>query len=405
MFNKKLSDGVYNVGVLNPNMRVFDVIMETKNGTSYNSYLVRGSEKTALIECVHRDYYGYLKENINSICGCDSMDGVKIDYLIMNHNEPDHSGGISRLLEDYPEIQVIATQPGANFLKNIVNRADMNVRVVKDGDMLELGGKTLEFISAPFLHWPDSMFTYLREDRVLFSCDFLGAHFCEPGMLDSDVLYADAYEEAVRVYYDAIFSPFKKHVRYGLEKIAPLDILTCAPSHGPMLTKGIELDKVIALYTQWSAEQVRDTKSIPIFYCSAYGNTGALAESIAEGIKSVVPSADVPLFNIIEHDIGELGGLMNGSDAFLVGSPTINRDAVPPVYILLAHLDAVNIAGRPVGLFGSFGWSGEAVANIKGRLDSVRAKVFDEMLKINFIPTGADLERAKEFGAEFARSL
>jgi flavorubredoxin len=187
----KIKDHIFSVGVLNPNMRIFDVIMKTEYGTSYNAYLIK-SEKNVLIETVHPRYCDEYFENIKSV-----IDLEKIDYVIMNHNEPDHSGSLAKLFELAPQIQVITSQAGGIYLKSITNEPDLNIRVVKDGETLDIGGgKVLKFISAPFLHWPDSMFTWLESDKVAFTCDFLGAHYCEPRMFDSHVTYESKYDTA-----------------------------------------------------------------------------------------------------------------------------------------------------------------------------------------------------------------
>lgn len=396
----KLSDSIYSVGVLNPNMRVFDIVMRTEYGTTYNAYLVRG-EKTALIETCHNTYFDAFLENIRAVC-----DPGKIDYIILNHTEPDHSGALSRLLEVAPQAQVICSQAASIYLKGITNRPELAPRVVKDGETLDLGeGKLLKFINAPFLHWPDSMFTWLESEKTLFSCDFFGSHYCEPRMVDVHITYPEAYASALENYYGAIFGPFKPYVLKGLEKIAGLDIERCCTSHGPVLTKGGRLPEVMEKYRAWSQPAKNAHALIPIFYCSAYGNTGRAAEAIREGILSVKPDAEVPLYNIIEHDMGVLGAQMARSDAFLIGSPTLNRDAVPPVWQLLAHVDAINMQKRPVAVFGSFGWSGEAVPAIISRLSQLKLAVFGEGLRWNFVPSGEELQKARQLGEEFARSL
>jgi flavorubredoxin len=249
------------------------------------------------------------------------------------------------------------------------------------------------------------MFTWLPEEKMLFSCDFLGCHFCEPLLMDSRIIYHNEYWDALRYYFDCIFGPFPSYVQKGLAKIQNLDIDFVCSSHGPILTKGCNLEKVIALYSDWSTPVERAVKRIPIFFCTAYGNTSNLALAVATGVGSVFPDAEIGLYNIIEHDLAELTALMNESDAFLIGSPTINRDAVPPVWHLLSGIEAVGIVKRPVALFGSFGWSGEAIPHLAERLASVKANVFERQFKINFVPTEADLAAAEEFGAEFAKSI
>lgn len=396
----KITDNVYNVSVLNPNLRVFDIIMSTEFGTSYNSYIVKGSEKTALIESSHLTFADYLVNNIEGVTDISS-----IEYLVMNHNEPDHSGAIVRLLELIPHLKIVTSQAGAIYIKNIVNRTDLEIIVAKDGDKISLGDKTLTFISAPFLHWPDSMFTYLEEDKILFSCDFFGAHYCEPQLMDSKIAYKKAYYSAFKGYFDAIFSPFKPYVLKGLGKIAHLDIDFAATSHGPVLSKAGLLPEVMEKYREWSTPVVRENKLIPVFYCSAYGNTRQIAKAIATGILQEIPSATVQTYDIIKHEMGELSALINESDGFVIGSPTINKDAVEPVWNLLAHIDAINIIKRPAALFGSYGWSGEAVKNLRSRLSDLKVKLLDEDFRVVLVPTQDDLKNAQNFGQNFAKTI
>ena len=224
----KITDGIYSVGIQNPNMRVFDIVMQTDSGTTYNSYIVRGSEKTALIETCHESFFEIYLQNIQEVC-----DPKEIDYIVMNHNEPDHSGAMAKLLELMPNAKLVASIAGANYLRNITNRCDLDVHKVKDGEELDLGGKTLTFISAPNLHWPDSMFTYVKEDNVLFTCDFLGCHYCEPYTFDYNIAYPKAYDAALKLYYGAIFGPFASFVRKGLEKIKALPAAAGLHLHQP----------------------------------------------------------------------------------------------------------------------------------------------------------------------------
>jgi len=396
----QITEDVYYTGVLNPNMRVFDVIMRTEYGTSYNSYIVRGSEKTACIEAAHLTFFHSYLDNLKEI-----LQGKPLDYLVLNHCEPDHTGCVAKLLEVYPGLTVVVSQAGSIYIRQIANNPELNVRIVKDGDILELGGKTLEFRSAPFLHWPDSMFTWLPQDGILFSCDFLGTHYCEPQIFDYRIAYEEKYWEAVKYYFDCIFGPFLPYVRKGLDKIEDLDIAFCCNSHGPVLTREGLLPEVIRRYSRWCRPEVRENKLIPIFYVTAYGNTELLARAAARGIQSVLPGAQVDLYNIIDHDLGQLTAIMNECDAFLVGSPTINRDAVAPVWQLLSGIEAVNIQKRPVAVFGSYGWSGEAVPHLVERLSSVKAAVFPEQFKVNFVPAEADITAAAAFGESFAKSL
>ncbi len=396
----KITDSIHYVGVLNPNLRVFDIVMKTEYGTSYNAYVVNGSDGAALIDTSHLTFFEYYLDNVKKV-----VDISKVKYLVMNHNEPDHSGAIAKLLELNPDITILTSQAGSIYLKNITNVPDIKIQVVKDGDTVSLGDKTLRFMIAPFLHWPDSMFTFVEEENVIFTCDFLGSHYCEPQVLDTKVTYPKAFETAFKGYYDAIFGPFKPYVLKGLEKLATVDPDFVCTSHGPVLTKGGLLEYTKEQYLKWSTPVARENKLIPIFYCSAYGNTRLIANAIAQGVKNVYPDADVPVYDVIDHDMDMLSAELNASDAFLLGSPTLNRDAVPPIWSLLCHVDAVNIQKRPVALFGSFGWSGEACQNLAGRLTSLKTNLFPDMFKVTFIPSKQDLENATKFGEEFAKSL
>lgn len=396
----KVTDSVFSVSVLNPNLRIFDIVMTTEFGTSYNSYIVKGSEKVALIETSHATFTDYFISNVEEITPLD-----KIGYLIMNHNEPDHSGSIKKLLELSPNLKIITSQAGSIYLKNITNNDKLNITVAKDGDEIDLGGKTLSFINAPFLHWPDSMFTYLKEEKVLFPCDFFGAHYCEPQVMDTRIAYPNSYDVALKGYFDAIFAPFKPYVLKGIEKIKGLEIDFAATSHGPVLTKNGLLPDVIQKYIDWSQPVVHKNLQIPIFYCSAYGNTELLAKSIAKGMQNALPTAEIKLFDIIHHDMSKLSAELNESDAFLIGSPTLNKDAVAPVWMLLSHIDAINIAKRKAALFGSYGWSGEALKNVRQRLEGVKVAVFAEDFRVVFVPSKDDLENAEQFGKTFGESL
>lgn len=397
---RQITDSVYYTGVLNPQLRVFDVIMRTEYGTSYNAYVVKGSEKIALIEASHASFFNDYLQKIEAV-----LQGDTPDYLVLNHCEPDHTGCIPKLLERYPDLTIVVSQAGSIYIKNIVNQPDLKLQTVKQGDSIDLGGKTLEFIHAPFLHWPDSMFTWLPQEQVLFSCDFLGCHFCEPRVLDSEVVYEKQYWDALQYYYETIFRPFDPYVRQGLEKIAGLDIEVVCNSHGPVLTKNGFLHQVLENYTAWSKPVVHAVKQIPVFYCTAYGNTQMLAEAAVRGIKKVLPDAESIAYNIIEYDMQKMQELMNESDAFVIASPTINRDAVPPVWDLLSKMDAIRIQKRPVALLGSFGWSGEALAHIAERLTSVKAHVLEERLRVAFTPTEQDIAAAEKLGETLANTL
>lgn len=394
----KIVDGIHAVGVMNPSLRIFDIIMKSDYGTSYNAYIVKGSEKTALIETVHTKFFDEYIENIKAI----SPD-LKIDYVILNHTEPDHSGSLKKLLSEVKGATVITSQAGSIFLKNIVN-SEFPVIVVKDNDEIDLGGKTLKFINAPFLHWPDSMFTYAKEDNVLFPCDFLGCHYCEPRYLDKFIMYPEKYNEEFEYYHKAIFGPFKDYVLSGLEKIKDISPEYICPSHGPILTKQ-NIASAKEKYYKWSQPHKNAVKTICIFYASAYGCTKSLAEKVSEGIKSVISDAKIDLFDLNFCTAAEAAESLQACDAFAVGSPTINRDAVYPVWALLSSIDAIGNKGKPCMCFGSYGWSGEAVPMLNERLKGLKLGVFGEGIKACLIPSESELEKAAQYGADFANSI
>lgn len=396
----KITDSIYSVGILNPIMRIFDVVMTTDYGTTYNSYIVKGGNKTALIETCHLTYWEQYLANIEEVC-----DPATIDYIILNHCEPDHSGVLQKLLEHCPNAQVVTSQAGSIYLKNITNIPDFKAKVVKLGDALDLGGKELTFFPAPFLHWPDSMFTWSEADKTLFSCDFLGCHYCEPHGFDYNIAYPAKYEDAYQYYYTGIFGPFPGFVQNGLNIIKNFDIEYVCNSHGPILTKGCRLEYCVQKYSEWSQPHKNAVKTVPVFYCSAYGNTGLLAHAIASGILELIPDAAVTVYDINEHNMAELQAALNTSDAFAIGTPTINADAVAPVWVLLSHVDAINNKKKPALAFGSYGWSGEGVPNVIARMQGLKLNVFGEGLRVLFVPSPDDLQKAKELGREFAKTL
>lgn len=387
---KKLKDNIYSVGVLNPGLRVFDIIMLTKYGTTYNAYLVKG-EKTALIETVHENSFDEYLENIQAL-----VDIKDIDYIILNHTEPDHTGSVRRILEINPNITVISTAPGNKYVSGISN-SKISSKIVKHNDTLDLGnGKVLRFIIAPFLHWPDSMFTYLESDKMLFSCDFLGAHYCEPTMMDTKIKYSEQYDEAFKYYFDAIFGPFKKSVLEGLDKIRDLDIDMICTSHGPILTDKIESAK--SKYRSWCEEALKpkDKKKCLILYVSAYGYTKKLADAAYEHLTSS-NKYDVKMINVIEEDMSKIKEEIDEADAIMFGSPTINRDALKPIWDVLSCTDAIINRGKPAAVFGSYGWSGEAVPMLKARAESLGLKVVGDGFKTTFNPTEDDIKNMKEY--------
>lgn len=389
----KIKNNVYWVGVLDPDLEYFDIVWRTPWGTSYNSYLVKGNEKTALIETVKEPFYDEYIEKIESL-----IDPKEIDYIVLDHTEPDHSGSLPKLLKVATNAEVIGSRTAITFLKGQVNHS-FNSRVVKDGDTIDLGGKTLKFIMAPFLHWPDTMFTYDIEDRVLFTCDAFGCHYT-PKHLFNDL--EDDFSDAYKLYFDSIVSPFKPKVLEAIEKVKNLPIDVIAVGHGPVLRK--DISKYIEQYKEWSLSNIKPKKKVLMYYVSAYGNTRKIAEEISKGIKES-GIADVELYNAKAADLDNVRNKIEKADGLLFGSPTITGDAVEPIWHVIDMVNPIKNKNKACAVFGSYGWSGEAVPLMEERLKGLKLNIVEPGLKINFIPSEDDEEKCRDFGRVFASSL
>lgn len=388
-----IAPGVEWVGALDPDLRIFDVIMRADHGTTYNSYLVRGADKIALVEASKGKFTESYLANLR-----EAVDPARIDYLVLNHMEPDHSGAVAALLEIAPNATVLATKPGLTFLKAIVNR-EFPSRAVADGETLDLGGRTLRFLLAPYLHWPDTMFTYLEPDGILFPCDFLGAHYCDARLFDDLV---GNYDGAFHYYYLAIMRPFKEYVLAGLDKIKDLPLKMVCPSHGPVLRSSFA--QRMACYRKWSAPPPpRDKKRLAVFYASSYGNTAALAEAIVEGAKAA--GADAVLHDLVALHISDAMDEIETADGLALGSCTINGDAVEQAWTLLSSLATVNVKKKLGATFGSYGWSGEGPRLLAERMRGIKFRVPEEPFRVQLVPTADDLAAGREYGAKLAALL
>lgn len=403
MKSLKLKDDIYWVGSLDPELRVFDIIMETTFGTTYNSYLVAGSKKTAVFETVKAKCFGEYKEKLIEILG----DIKKIDYIVVNHTEPDHAGSVAMLLDLVPTAKVVGSENAIDFLKEIANR-EFDSIIVKHGDTIDLGNKTLKFVSAPFLHWPDSIYTYIPEDNVLVTCDSFGSHYSFDEVLYSKIPESkkEDYMSALVYYYTAIFSPFKKYVLEAIEKIKDYKIDMICTGHGPVLDKNPL--EIVKLYKEWSTDVNPNTKkTIVIPYCAAYGYTGEIAKKIVEGI-STKGDFNIKSYEINIANYGALkGDIMNDiyfAEGILFGTPTINGDALPLIWDIAISLSPIVHGGKTVSAFGSYGWSGEGVPNIISRLDQLRMNVLDGF-RIRFKPSAKNLSDAFEYGKLFAECV
>lgn len=388
----EVKKGIHWVGVLNAPLRVFDVVFETRFGTTYNSYLIL-AEKPTLIDCVHEKFTTEYLDKLRSL-----IDLKDICYIVVNHTEMDHSGALGHLLKEATNAQILSTKTASLFLKNILHR-DFKEKIVEDGEVVSLGNKKLKFIHAPYWHWPDTMFTYLEEDRILFPCDGFAAHFCDERLFDDRV---DNFVEDFRHYYEHIMGPYRKKVLEAIEKLKNLDIQLIAPSHGPILRT--DPRKYINAYKDWSTPK-KDTgkKQILIYYASMYGNTKKMAEAVAKGATTV--NIEVKLIDAANASPEYMRCEIECADGILFGSPTINGDALRPLWDIIDIMFSVNVKGKKCATFGTYGWSGEATRLMEERLKGLKLNVVQPPLKVNFVPTDEDLRRCSIFGYDFAKSL
>jgi flavorubredoxin len=393
----KIKEDFIWIGALDPDLRIFDIIMYTEFGSSYNSYLLKGSEKIALFETVKLKFWDEYLAKLS-----EQVDPKDIDYIVVNHTEPDHTGSIEKLLELAPKAKIVGSASAIKFLGAIVNKPFESI-LVKDGVTLDLGNKTLEFFSAPFLHWPDSIYTYIQEDKILLTCDSFGTHYCHEGILQSNLKDQTDYIGSLKYYFDVIMGPYRQHVVTAAKKISHLEIDIIAPGHGPVIDETPQ--KIIDQYVVWATESnPNDKATVVIPYVSAYGFTKRMAILLKQGIQSA-DDITVELFDMVESDHKEVMDQIYLADGILFGSPTLISDVLPPIMQLLYSMNPVIHSGKLVSAFGSYGWSGEAVPNMMGRLKQLRLKIFEEGLKINFKPSIDEETIILDYGKRFGEKL
>lgn len=393
----KVSDDVSWIGILDYDIVTFDIVMETEYGTSYNSYFIN-AEKKAIIETAKEKFADTYIDKIKQLA-----DPSEIEYIIFNHTEPDHSGSLKHVLQLAPEATVVGSGNAIRYLNDMVD-IPFKSRVVKDGDTLDLGNKTLRFISAPNLHWPDTMYSYLEEDKLLFTCDSFGAHYCDDRIFDDKV---GDFDDAFKYYFDVILKPYSRFMLKAIEKIRPLEIDAICTGHGPVLRK--EWKKYVDLSEKYAREYLELTigerqKRVLITYVSAYGYTREMAEAIAMGIESQ-GNTGVKLLDIEHISMGDIEAEIVKSDALLVGSPTINQNTLVQVYKLFAVINPLRDKNKLAASFGSYGWSGEAAGIIAANLKSLKLRVLDENAAFKFRPEEEKRTELVAFGNRFAKEL
>jgi len=382
------------IGVLDPGLITFDIVMETKYGTTYNSYFINADKKT-IIETTKEKFWPAYLDKIKQV-----VDPAVIEYIIVDHTEPDHSGNVRNLLALAPNATVVGSGNAIKFLRDQTGH-DFKSIVVKTGDSLSLGNKTLHFVLAPNLHWPDTIYTWLEEDQVLFTCDSFGSHFCHEEMYDDAV---GNFDDAFTYYFDSILRPFSKYMLQAIEKIKSLDIKIICPRHGPILRslwkKYVDLSFTYAT----TAIALPQDKNILIAYVSAYENTGMLAEKIADGLRQSC-DFNIDICDIEAVSFAELEDKLAHCSGIIVGSPTINQNILPQIYQLFAAINPIRDKGKLGAAFGSFGWSGEAVKMIETNFSMLKLKVFDQNVRIKFKPHDEEFAQCNAFGKAFAEKM
>jgi NADH oxidase (H2O-forming) len=392
----RITDDITWIGSLDPKLRIFDIIMYTEFGTTYNSYVLKGSEKTAIIDTAKHKFLESYIEKLTSVIPIE-----EIDMVIVHHVEPDHSGSLQYLIEKNPNIKVYGSPPAIKYLNDILN-VPFNGIMLKESDIISLGNKTLRFFMAPNLHWPDAMYTYVEEDKVLFSCDSFGSHFSFDEVLLSKVKEKDDHKKAIKTYFNDIMSPFKPFVLRAMSKLDGLDIQMILTGHGPCLDENIP--EAIALYREWAQDDNPNTKTtIVIPYVSAYGYTEKMAVAIKKGIEAT-GDFEVRMFDMVKEDTEKVVIEILHSDGFLLGTPTILSEALKPIWDIVGFLNPITVKDKHASAFGSYGWSGEGVPHIIERLKQLRIKVM-EGLAVKFNPDEEKLKLCHQFGVDFANQI
>ncbi|MBI5656263.1 MAG: FprA family A-type flavoprotein [Geobacter sp.] len=387
----EIKPNVHWIGSVDPELRIFDDLFPTERGTSYNSYLIRGKDKIAVIDTVKEKRSEEFLAKVKSLVGKE-----KVDYIIVNHAEPDHSGSLAAMLEQYPAATVVSTQAAKTFLGNLVHR-EFPSQVVKDGDTIDLGGARLRFIMAPYLHWPDTMFTLLEEEGILFTCDAFGTHYSGDSLFNDEL---HDFTPDMHFYFDCIVRPFKDKVISAINKIRNERIVIICPSHGPVIRS--DPGRYVAFYEEW-AKPVAGPKKVAILYLSPHGNTEKMARAVARG--AALPGIEVGIYHINHLSVSEIRDHLEEADALIFGTPTINRDIPKPMWDVLAYLSTVKLKTNIGAAFGSYGWSGEACKMVEDRLKGLNFKLPVPFVRAPFNPRAEVLKQCEELGKAIADEL
>lgn len=390
----EVSKSVKWIGALDYDIVSFDIVMSTDYGTTYNSFFIDAHKKTIIEttkEKFKEEYLGKIKT---------LTDPADIEYIVLNHTEPDHSGNLKHLLELAPKATVVGSGSAIRYLQDMIGSGFRSLQV-RNGDELDLGNMTLRFIAAPNLHWPDTMYTYLLEEKILFTCDSFGCHYANERMFDDLV---GSFDDAFNYYFDVIMKPYSKFMLKAIEKIRPLDIDIICPGHGPILRSNWQ--KYVDI-SETKAKQYLDIVEaedplVLIAYVSAYGYTREMALDLEKGLK-LSGALKTELIDLETASLGEMEEKLIRSSSLMIGSPTINQNTLLPVYRLFSVINPIRDKAKPAATFGSYGWSGEAVEIIEANLKALKLKLFDSNALVKFYPQEAKSSELRNFGKSFGK--
>jgi flavorubredoxin len=361
---RTIRDRIYAVGAIDFDRRIFDKLIPTPDGTTYNAYLIKGSEKTVLLDTVEPEKSSVLFNNLSR------AEVGKIDYIISHHAEQDHSGCINEVLALYPEARVVTNPKCKDILIDHLKTEDNKFITVEDGEELSLGDKTLKFVYIPWVHWPETMGTYLAEDKILFPCDLFGSH------LATSTLFADdpvmLYESAKR-YYAEIMMPFRTQVRKNIEKLSEYEIEIIAPSHGPLYDKP---EFIINAYKDWVSDDVKN--EVVLAYVSMHGSTKIMVDYFVEAL--IDRGVEVKQFNLVHTDLGKLAIALVDAATVVIGTGTVLTGAHPKAAYACILANALRPKTRFASIIGSYGWGGKMVEQVQGLLGHLKAEFIEPVI-------------------------
>ncbi|MGI6208483.1 MAG: FprA family A-type flavoprotein [Anaerolineae bacterium] len=378
-------DGVFSVGAVDWDRRLFDALIALPDGTSYNSFVVQGTEATALIDAVDPTMLDVLMRHL------DEVGVTRLDYLVVNHAEQDHSGTIPDVLERFQTAKVVCTPKCADMLGDLIHLHRDRIIEVEDGATISLGGRTLEFIHAPWVHWPETMLTYLREDEILFSCDLFGAHLATSDLYGTDRCRV---EMSAKRYYAEIMMPFARTIVRHLERLEPYRIKVIAPSHGPLYD---DPKFILDLYRDWTSGEPKNLVVMP--YVSMHGSTKVMTEHLLSEL--VRRGVSVERFELTTSEAGALAMALVDAATLLVGTPTVLAGPHPDAAAAVNLINALRPKLKFVGLYGSYGWGTRVDQQIASMLTTVRAEMLDPIL-VKGLPRADDLAKLTDLAQTVA---